>query len=458
MRTALQAGDFDRYYERNLAFHDVFLDRCDNSGSCGWCGRSSSGSTTGRAVAASSRRGSSPPSASTRRSPASSRSGDARGGRRSPPRRALVVRRSGALHRAVLLRGRGARPRREPAREGRGDPPGGSSTCSATPCTTARASAPRSSSRAAPLAACGATTPRASRSRPSCWSPRRAACRCGTCATVCAHGAPPPGSAAVHRLRRVRRGVPGRRAAARRPRDDGGRGSGEVLRDRVFYDESGEASRSPAASRSPSPTSSTALLDALPRGRVHTAVDTWASRRGAPPRARPARRPLPLRREARGRRAPPLAHRAAGRAHPRRTCGPSPSPRRPSGSACRSSPASHGRRGRPRGDGRPAWPACRASAASSLLPYHRTGVPKARRLGREYAADASPRRPRSDSRPSPRSSATAGLTCNRSLPMNPRTEALRRSQPRHPALDLGRAGASSSPASTARTTAAGPSR
>ena len=27
---AVEAGDFDRYYERNLAFHDVFLDRCDN--------------------------------------------------------------------------------------------------------------------------------------------------------------------------------------------------------------------------------------------------------------------------------------------------------------------------------------------------------------------------------------------------------------------------------------------
>jgi DNA-binding GntR family transcriptional regulator len=30
MRGAVQAGDFDRYYEKNLAFHDVFLDRCDN--------------------------------------------------------------------------------------------------------------------------------------------------------------------------------------------------------------------------------------------------------------------------------------------------------------------------------------------------------------------------------------------------------------------------------------------
>ena len=30
MREAVKAGDFDRYYERNLAFHDVFLDRCDN--------------------------------------------------------------------------------------------------------------------------------------------------------------------------------------------------------------------------------------------------------------------------------------------------------------------------------------------------------------------------------------------------------------------------------------------
>jgi DNA-binding GntR family transcriptional regulator len=30
MKQAVDAGDFDRYYERNLAFHDVFLDRCDN--------------------------------------------------------------------------------------------------------------------------------------------------------------------------------------------------------------------------------------------------------------------------------------------------------------------------------------------------------------------------------------------------------------------------------------------
>jgi DNA-binding GntR family transcriptional regulator len=30
MKRAIEAGDFDRYYDRNLAFHDVFLDRCDN--------------------------------------------------------------------------------------------------------------------------------------------------------------------------------------------------------------------------------------------------------------------------------------------------------------------------------------------------------------------------------------------------------------------------------------------
>jgi DNA-binding GntR family transcriptional regulator len=30
MRNALLAGDFDRYYDCNLAFHDVFLDRCGN--------------------------------------------------------------------------------------------------------------------------------------------------------------------------------------------------------------------------------------------------------------------------------------------------------------------------------------------------------------------------------------------------------------------------------------------
>ena len=30
MKEAVEAEDFDRYYERNLAFHDVFLERCDN--------------------------------------------------------------------------------------------------------------------------------------------------------------------------------------------------------------------------------------------------------------------------------------------------------------------------------------------------------------------------------------------------------------------------------------------
>jgi DNA-binding GntR family transcriptional regulator len=30
MKRAIEAGDFDRYYDRNLAFHDVFLDRCGN--------------------------------------------------------------------------------------------------------------------------------------------------------------------------------------------------------------------------------------------------------------------------------------------------------------------------------------------------------------------------------------------------------------------------------------------
>jgi len=30
MKQAVEADDFDRYYERNLAFHDVFLDRCRN--------------------------------------------------------------------------------------------------------------------------------------------------------------------------------------------------------------------------------------------------------------------------------------------------------------------------------------------------------------------------------------------------------------------------------------------
>lgn len=32
MVAAIEAGDFDRYYDLNLAFHDVFLDRSDNAG------------------------------------------------------------------------------------------------------------------------------------------------------------------------------------------------------------------------------------------------------------------------------------------------------------------------------------------------------------------------------------------------------------------------------------------
>ena len=30
MKRAIEGGDFGRYYEKNLAFHDVFLDRCGN--------------------------------------------------------------------------------------------------------------------------------------------------------------------------------------------------------------------------------------------------------------------------------------------------------------------------------------------------------------------------------------------------------------------------------------------
>lgn len=30
MKRAVESGAFDRYYDRNLAFHDVFLDRCSN--------------------------------------------------------------------------------------------------------------------------------------------------------------------------------------------------------------------------------------------------------------------------------------------------------------------------------------------------------------------------------------------------------------------------------------------
>ena len=61
---------------------------------------------------------------------------------------------------------------------------------------------------------------------------------CGTCETVCPRRAPAR-LGSVHRLRRVRRGLPDRGPPAGRPRDAVDEVMDEVLRDRLFFQESG---------------------------------------------------------------------------------------------------------------------------------------------------------------------------------------------------------------------------
>jgi len=97
---------------------------------------------------------------------------------------------------------------------------------------------------------------------------------CGTCATVCAHGAPPPGSglctacgACVEACPAGARQLAGREATV----DDVMR---EVLRDRVFYEESGGGVTFSGGEPLAQPEFLAALLDACRAACVHTAVDT----------------------------------------------------------------------------------------------------------------------------------------------------------------------------------------
>ena len=225
-----------------------------------------------------------------------------------------------------------------------------------------------------PLAARGATTPRASR--------RTGAARRRDALRVVRRPAPP--SAPTARLRRApgcarpaaacveacptgARQLAGRAATV----DDVMR---EVLRDRVFYDESGGGVTFSGGEPLAQPEFLAALLDACRAAGLHTAVDTC----GFAPRERLlALAPLvdlflcdlKLVDDARHR----ALTGAAVRADPREPAGAGDRSTRTSGSGSRSSRASTTTRPTSRPP-RPRRRRCRASAASILLPYHRTGV------------------------------------------------------------------------------------
>ena len=216
----MEAGDFDRYYERNLAFHDVFLDRCDNERLVrlvrtlkqrlyDWPRRR--GFVKAWELASVARaRGLRPAR------------GEARGPRRRrpPARRALVVRRAGALHRGVLLRrrGRGSGRGEEGLRgaEVRGrvfniqryslhDGPGIRTTVFLKGC---------------PARCLWCHNPESQSPAPEVLVAGRAASRAGAAATRLRRTARRRRSSGCTRLRRLRRGVPRRRAPDGRPRDD----------------------------------------------------------------------------------------------------------------------------------------------------------------------------------------------------------------------------------------------
>jgi pyruvate formate lyase activating enzyme len=97
---------------------------------------------------------------------------------------------------------------------------------------------------------------------------------CGTCATVCPHGAPPPGSglctacgACVEACPAGARQLAGREMTVGAVMDD-------VLRDRVFYEESGGGVTFSGGEPLAQPEFLTALLTACRAAGLHTAVDT----------------------------------------------------------------------------------------------------------------------------------------------------------------------------------------
>jgi pyruvate formate lyase activating enzyme len=97
---------------------------------------------------------------------------------------------------------------------------------------------------------------------------------CGTCATVCAHGAPPPGAAActvcgacVEACPAGARQLAGRETSVAAVMD-------EVLRDRVFYEESGGGVTFSGGEPTAQHGFLAALLAACRHASLHTAVDT----------------------------------------------------------------------------------------------------------------------------------------------------------------------------------------
>jgi len=97
---------------------------------------------------------------------------------------------------------------------------------------------------------------------------------CGTCATVCAHGAPPPGSslctacgACVEACPAGARQLAGRETTVEEVVE-------EVLRDRVFYEESGGGVTFSGGEPLAQPGFLAALLAACRGASLHTAVDT----------------------------------------------------------------------------------------------------------------------------------------------------------------------------------------
>jgi pyruvate formate lyase activating enzyme len=210
---------------------------------------------------------------------------------------------------------------------------------------------------------------------------------CGTCATVCPHGAPPPGSGLCTACGACVDACPAgaRRLAGRETTVDVV--MEEVLRDRVFYEESGGGVTFSGGEPLAQPEFLSALLEACRAAGVHTAVDTC----GFSPRERLlALAPLvglflfdvKLVDDAR--------HRAL-----------TGLPAAPILENLRALAAAHGNVWIrvPVVPGHTDAAADVAATASlvaglpgvrrvSLLPYHRTGAAKARRLAREYPLDA----------------------------------------------------------------------
>jgi len=210
---------------------------------------------------------------------------------------------------------------------------------------------------------------------------------CGTCATVCAHGAPPPGSslctacgACVEACPAAARQLAGRETTVDAVIE-------EVLRDRVFYEESGGGVTFSGGEPLAQPEFLKRLLEACRAAGLHTAVDTcgFASRErllALAPLVDLFLFDVKLVDDARhlsltGVPAAPILDnlRALAAVHANLWIRVPIVPGHTDGEADLAATAALVA----------GLPGVRRV---SLLPYHRTGAPKARRLGREYALDA----------------------------------------------------------------------